>query len=138
MGIAPDGEIAHNGLDHWWDDEGEGNCWEGNTYSRGERTDNFTVDPASCADGGSTFTPGAPVKDAGFLSCSQYDRSDPTFRHPPGCEWFDGPTKPDESGASGATVQDDDADLLAAPLVALTGLLFFVGIGRRRRVRGAA
>jgi len=138
MGIAPDGEIAHNGMDHWWDDEGEGNCWEDNTYSRGERTDNFTVDPPACADGGSVFTPGAPVKDAGFLSCSQYDRNDPTFRHPPGCEWFDSPTKPDESGAAGASVEQDVESLLAAPLVALTGLLFFVGLGRRRRGRGAA
>ncbi|HET8961296.1 right-handed parallel beta-helix repeat-containing protein [Nocardioides sp.] len=137
MGIAPNGEVAHNGLDHWWDDEGEGNCWEDNTYSRGERTDNFTVPPPSCADGGSAFTPGAPVKDAGFLSCSQYDRSDPTFRHPPMCEWFDDPAKPDESGAAGASV-DQSSDLLAAPLVALTGLLFFAGLGRRRRVRGAA
>ena len=137
MGIAPNGEVAHNGLDHWWDDEGEGNCWEDNTYSRGERTDNFTVPPPSCADGGSAFTPGAPVKDAGFLSCSQYDRSDPTFRHPPMCEWFDDPAKPDESGATGASV-DQSSDLLAAPLVALTGLLFFAGLGRRRRVRGAA
>ena len=30
MGIAPGGEILHNGMDFWWDDEGEGNCWEGN------------------------------------------------------------------------------------------------------------
>jgi hypothetical protein len=138
MGIAPDGEIAHNGLDHWWDDEGEGNCWEDNTYSRGEQTDNFTVPPPSCADGGSPFTPGASVKDAGFLSCSQYDRNDPTWRHPPECEWFDSPTKPDESGAAGASAEQDDQSLLTAPLVALTGLLFFVGLGRRRRGRGAA
>ena len=75
---------AHNGVDHWWDDQGVGNCWEDNTYSRGEQTDNFTVPPPACADGGSLFVPGAPVKDAGFLSCSQYDRNDPTLRHPPG------------------------------------------------------
>ena len=84
---------THNGSDHWWDDQGEGNCWEDNVYSRGEQTDNFTVDPPSCADGGSLFTPGAPVKDAGFLSCSEYDRNDPAFRHPPGCEWFDSPQR---------------------------------------------
>ena len=74
------------------------------------------------------------MKDAGFLSCSQYDRNDPTLRHPPGCEWFDSPSKPEASGANA----DQGADLLAAPLVALTGLVFFVGLGRRRRVRGAA
>lgn len=99
FGIAPDGEIAHNGMDHWWDDEGPGNCWEDNRSSRGEPTHNFVVEPAGCAEGGSTFSPGAFVKDAGFLSCSQYDRADPTFRHPPRCNWFDSPAKPtDTSG----------------------------------------
>lgn len=58
MGIAKDGTVQHNGSDHWWDDQGEGNCWEDNTYSRGERTDNFILDPPSCADGGSLYTPG--------------------------------------------------------------------------------
>ena len=33
-------------------------------------------------------------KDAGFLSCSQYDRSDPEFRDPPECNWFETPRKP--------------------------------------------
>ena len=51
MGFRPDGSIAHNGMDHWWDDQGNGNCWEGNTYSRGHQTDNSTLDPPSCADG---------------------------------------------------------------------------------------
>ena len=95
MGFGPRDQKLYNGMDHWWDDEGEGNCWEDNTSSRGEATDNFTVPPASCADGGSVFTPGTSgVKDAGFLSCSQYDRNDPTLRHPPECNWFDSPPEP--------------------------------------------
>lgn len=106
MGIRPDGSVAHNGLDHWWDDQGVGNCWEDNESSRegGVPTTNFLVDPGPCADGGSVFLPGAPVKDAGFLSCSQYDRNDPTWRHPPGCEWFESPEKPTDepSGPLGA------------------------------------
>ena len=94
MGLRPDGSKAHNGMDHWWDDQGDGNCWQGNTYSRGHPTDNFTLDPPSCSEGGSIFKPGLAVKDAGFLSCSQYDRNDETWRHPPGCNWFDSPSKP--------------------------------------------
>ncbi|NUR07260.1 MAG: right-handed parallel beta-helix repeat-containing protein, partial [Nocardioidaceae bacterium] len=105
MGLTPSGAKQHNGLDFWWDDEGVGNCWEDNTSSRGTPTDNFLVDPASCADGGSVQSPGAAVKDAGFLSCSQYDRSDPTFRHPPACSWFDSPSRP-----------TDDAGTPAGPL----------------------
>ena len=136
MGIKPNGELAHNGLDHWWDDEGEGNCWEDNSYSRGEQTDNFTVPPPACADGGSLFTPGAPVKDAGFLSCSQYDRDDPTLRHPEGCEWFDSPTKPEEEPPPAAATKrsaDDSDALVAAPVATLAGLMLLLGITRRRR-----
>ena len=62
MGFGPRGQKLYNGMDHWWDDEGEGNCWEDNTSSRGEPTDNFTVDPAACADGGSVFTPGTSAR----------------------------------------------------------------------------
>ncbi len=138
MGIAKDGSVHHNGLDHWWDDEGGGNCWQANTYSRGVQTDNFTVPPPSCAAGGSLFTPGAAVKDAGFLSCSEYDRNDPTLRHPPGCEWFDGPTRPtsrtsaDAPAITPATAVDEGV-LVAMPLLGLTGMLAAAGILRRRR-----
>ncbi|MGZ8742913.1 MAG: right-handed parallel beta-helix repeat-containing protein [Nocardioides sp.] len=109
LGITPSGETKHNGLDFWWDDQGLGNCWEDNESSRGEPTHNFTVDPGPCAGGGSQVLPGVPAKDAGFLSCSQYDRNDPTWRHPPECEWFDDPAKPTDDPTSGAL------ELSAAP-----------------------
>ncbi|RYP86457.1 hypothetical protein EKO23_09135 [Nocardioides guangzhouensis] len=141
MGITPSGAHEHNGLDHWWDDQGEGNCWEGNTYSRGERTDNFLVDPPSCADGGSLMSPGAPVKDAGFLSCSQYDRNDETWRNPPACEWFATPEKPSSDGSTGgpldglpaATTGGRDGPSPTSPLVAVAGLTVLLGVGRRLR-----
>lgn len=149
MGIRPDGSKAHNGLDFWWDDQGVGNCWENNTSSRGEPTDNFVVDPGPCADGGSQFTPGMPVKDAGFLSCSQYDRNDPTWRHPPACEWFDSPEKPsnDQSGSPLGTAAPlggsssgfggpGAAAGLAASLAGV-GLVLLVGLRASRR-RGLA
>jgi hypothetical protein len=135
MGIAPDGTIAHNGVDHWWDDQGNGNCWEDNTYSRGHQTDNFTVDPAGCEEGGSAFTPGLPVKDAGFLSCSQYDRSDETWRHPPGCNWFDTPTKP--TGEDPAPLELSELPSLPSPSLGLVfgplfGMLAFAVVRRGR------
>lgn len=135
MGFARDGSVHHNGLDHWWDDQGTGNCWEGNTYSRGERTDNFVVDPASCADGGSRFLPGAPVKDAGFLTCSQYDRNDPTWRHPPQCEWFDSPARPSRTGA--AQARSEAADPATAAALPATGALLALGVAVLRRRRRA-
>ena len=101
MGIRPDGSKALNGLDFWWDDQGVGNCWEDNRSSRagGVPTDNFVVDPGPCSGGGSQFVPGMPVKDAGFLSCSQYDRNDPVWHNPPGCEWFTSPQKPSDDSS---------------------------------------
>jgi hypothetical protein len=58
-----------------------------------------------------------PVKDAGFLGCTQYNRDDETWRKPPACEWLDSPERPSGSqpyqpvsrsvplGASDALVQ---------------------------------
>ncbi|HEX6920165.1 MAG TPA: right-handed parallel beta-helix repeat-containing protein [Actinomycetes bacterium] len=90
MGVTPDGKRQPNGLDFWWDDEGAGNCWEGNSSAYGAPTHNATLGLPTCASGGSAFTPGAPVKDSGFLTCTQYNRD-----HPPGCDWFDSPRSPD-------------------------------------------
>ncbi len=148
MGIRPDGTKAHNGLDHWWDDQGVGNCWEDNRSSRegGVPTDNFAVDPGACADGGSKLVPGLPVKDAGFLSCSQYDRNDPTWRHPPGCTWFDSPEKPTDdpsgtplglaapAGPSGPTAPLGGPD--GGPALAALGGLGVLGLLAARSLPG--
>lgn len=140
MGLDPAGRERPNGLDHWWDDQGIGNCWEDNHYGSAGKTDNFTVDPPSCAAGGSVFLPGAPVKDAGFLTCSQYDRNDPTWRHPPACEWFDSPPQPGR-GTPAAVLSSAEPAVgvaLVAPLatvVASLGLL--LGLRRRRWSRAA-
>ncbi len=104
MGIKADGTIAHNGMDHWWDDQGKGNCWEGSTSSRGKPTNNFLIDPGPCSGKGSQLLPGLIVKDAGFLTCSQYNRDDKFFRHPPLCNWFDDPKKPTDKRTEGLLV----------------------------------
>lgn len=150
MGIKANGTIAHNGMDHWWDDQGNGNCWENNTSSRGTATNNFVIDPGPCTDGGSKLLPGLFVKDAGFLTCSQYNRADPLWRHPIACNWFDSPTKPTDVAVSGPL-----AGLLSAPqtngpaadaggagttlglfaLIGLLGLSLRRSLGRRRPTR---
>ena len=30
FGIAPDGTLVPNGVDVYWDEQGVGNCWQGN------------------------------------------------------------------------------------------------------------
>jgi hypothetical protein len=114
MGIRPDGATRHNGQDHWWDDQGEGNCWERNTYSRDEMTHNFVVPPAACDEGGSMNPIGFPVKDADFLSCSQYDRNDPVLRDPPACSWFESPSRPSSEGGSVLTLGEQEMVRLTA------------------------
>jgi hypothetical protein len=140
MGIRPDGSRAHNGMDHWWDDQGVGNCWENNLSSRGQATDNFIVDPGPCREGGSKFVPGAPVKDAGFLSCSQYNRDDPFWRDPPGCNWFDSPERPSSEAPSGPLELGAVSSSTSGPpaggigATALGGMaLFVLGLAASRR-----
>ena len=139
MGIARDGHLAHNGVDFWWDDEGIGNCWEANTSSRGAPTDNFVLQPRSCAAGGSLLLPGLVVKDAGFLGCLQYNRADPFWRDPPDCNWFDTPTNPAES-AGRLAAEEPVAPRAAAVggmgpglLVSGVAALLLVGVAVRRR-----
>ena len=149
FGIKPNGDIAHNGMDSWWDDEGDGNCWADNESSRGEFTHNFLPnagDPLSCP-GGSVDNPVGDVKLAGFVSCAAYDRNDPDFRDPPECNWFDSPPKPtdDYEGdpmVPGPQRQQDglstDADLTGA--LGLLAVLPVFGFGAvlRRRKKGSA
>lgn len=103
MGLAPDGSVQPNGLDSWWDDEGVGNCWQGNVSSWGTFRSN-AIDPRglpTCTSGGSQLVPGtSAVKFTGFLSCSQYNRNDTYFNNPPACDWFVTPPKPTGTAAA--------------------------------------
>ena len=121
MGIARDGHKAHNGVDFWWDDEGIGNCWDDNVSSWGVPTDNFLLDPPSCAAGGSILLPGLVVKDAGFLGCLQYNRADPFWRDPPLCNWFDSPVKP----VAARTAAEDSAPEMRTSSAAGPGTALF-------------
>ncbi|MGH3735485.1 MAG: right-handed parallel beta-helix repeat-containing protein [Micromonosporaceae bacterium] len=134
LGYAPDGSVAHNGLDFWWDDEGAGNCWSGNVSSHGLPTSNATLPRPSCETGGSVFTPGMPVKDAGFLGCTQYNRDDPTWRRPPACDWVDSPSRPaayQPAGSSTPLPPVGASDALTLALLAVASLL----LHRRRSPR---
>ena len=96
MGVKPDGTAAPNGNnraysahgDFWWDEQGAGNCWEGNTGPNGSPV---TSDPAtlpSCP-GSSIVLPGNSVKLASQAPCATWDPG--TRPDPPGCDWFTTP-----------------------------------------------
>ncbi len=90
MGRTPSGLARPNGLDFWWDEEGEGNCWQGNVPATG-RT--ITSDPAvlPTCDAPSIFTPGNSAKQAQLAPCATWSAEN---HHPPGCNWMETPAQP--------------------------------------------
>jgi hypothetical protein len=96
MSLTPQGDEDLNGVDFWWDDQGSGNCWQDNE-SPGDAVTSNTMYPnglPDCDSGGSLGLPNNPYKSGLIAACATYDRSDETFRDPPGCDFFDTPAEP--------------------------------------------
>jgi hypothetical protein len=86
MGRAPGGAPRPNGLDFWWDAEGEGNCWQANRSPGGVTSDPLIL--PTCR------TPSVmnPVsQNFRFASCATWSEEN---NHPPGCDWMDPPPRP--------------------------------------------
>jgi hypothetical protein len=100
LGASPDGLTQPNGVDFWWDEQGIGNCWQGNVPVDGaEVTSNQLVLPQhlllglpDCDGGGSLLPTGDPVKSALLVPCATFDREDDP--DPIGCDWFDSQQPP--------------------------------------------
>lgn len=111
FGIHPSGVVQPNGLDAWWDDEGVGNCWQGNDSSAGELTHN-SVNPLGlpdCDSGGSLSPVGNFVKSAGLVPCATYNREDQP--DPAGCDWFRTPPEPEgREQAPGSVVDEEEVE----------------------------
>ena len=90
MGVRPDGTRDPNGNDFWWDEEGAGNCWSGNTAAAGESIKSEPRNLPDCPGG--PFSPGNPAKTATVASCATWDPM--TNTDPPGCDWFTRPPEP--------------------------------------------
>jgi hypothetical protein len=91
FGIAPDGTRMPNGVDVFWDEQGDRNCWEGNKGL----DDKVTSDPATlptCSAGGSSGAISRPDKLAREASCATWNPKDNP--DPPGCDWFKTPPRP--------------------------------------------
>jgi len=96
MGIGPSGKIDLNGVDFWWDDQGEGNCWQDNKGADDAVTSNtmYPTGLPDCDSGGSYPVPNNPYKSSQLAPCAVYDRDDEVYRDPPGCDFFDTPEEP--------------------------------------------
>ena len=97
FGVGPGGVSRPNGIDVYWDEQGIGNCWEGNVSGPSRHA--ITSDPKTlptCASGGSTSTVSNPLKSAFEVPCATWDPE--TNQDPPGCSWFKTPPKPAPEG----------------------------------------
>ena len=93
FGKAPNGDVMPNGVDVYWDEQGDGNCWAGNGGIGADGK--ITSDPATlptCASGGSKGAVSRPDKITAEVPCATWHPKDNP--DPPGCSWFDTPPKP--------------------------------------------
>jgi hypothetical protein len=60
MGLAPDGGLAVNGVDFWWDEEGSANCWSANVSGAASPSSDPAALP-SCDEPAAAFSPGNPL-----------------------------------------------------------------------------
>ncbi len=91
MGVTMTGERAPNGVDFFWDEQGERNCWQDNRAFGGGKV---TSDPAVLPT-----CPGSPVKQVGNAAklalevpCATWNPD--TNQMPVGCTWFTTPATP--------------------------------------------
>ncbi len=92
MSVGRDGRADLNGVDFYWDEQGQRNCWQGN---RGPNGGKVSTDPSSLpnCDSGGSRSPGANFAKLGpEVPCANWHpRNNP---RPPGCNWFDVPPEP--------------------------------------------
>ncbi len=90
------GEYHPNGIDHWWDEQGQGNCWQDNVYGpggmRGDPMDPILHMP-TCGewDPVNTWRPPHP-RLLTIVPCNEYSTNGNT--HPEGCDWMEDPEEP--------------------------------------------
>jgi hypothetical protein len=99
LDFAPDGSLQPNGDPNvWWDDQGLGNCWEGNTSAAGPISSNalFGLPDCTTRSGTGPYAPFAsapnPAKSAEIGPCAAYDRHENP--DPAGCPWTQTPVPP--------------------------------------------
>jgi hypothetical protein len=100
FGITPDRRVRPNGFDITWDDEGTGNCFEGNRGTGNGLdpegiTSQFQLMLPACP-GRPFWAPSNPVASALEVPCSAWDPNE--MPNPPGCTWFTTPIQPTQGG----------------------------------------
>jgi hypothetical protein len=96
LGIPPDDTYLPNGLDFWWDEQGEGNCWDGNV----EGMEQILSDPEILpdCDPPPPFTDVNLSKQTMLLTCSYWSKSN---NDPANCDWYRTPEPPSRGQTEG-------------------------------------
>ncbi|GLY91105.1 right-handed parallel beta-helix repeat-containing protein [Actinoallomurus iriomotensis] len=92
-GVTPEGTAAPNGVDFWWDEQGDRNCWQSNASSRGyPRSDPASLPTCDHPSAGGPYAQqGNPAKTAVVTACAAYKPGRPI---PKGCDWLATPARP--------------------------------------------
>jgi hypothetical protein len=87
MGVTPDGVPAPNGVDFWWDEQGDRNCWQNNASPAGAvRSDPATLPTCDHPSSGGPYSvAGNPSKTVVVTACSTFTPGRPD---PKGCDWL--------------------------------------------------
>lgn len=93
MGVTPSGTPAPNGIDFWWDEQGDRNCWQSNASTVGPPSSDPAVLPT--CDHPSAVGPyvllGNPAKTSEVTACADFEPGRPA---PKGCGWLTPPSRP--------------------------------------------
>ncbi|NJP90808.1 hypothetical protein HCN51_15305 [Nonomuraea sp. FMUSA5-5] len=128
LGVSPTGERRPNGLDVWWDGQGTGNCWQGDTGPSSPVVLPVCAGRAPELSGGTRRLLAEPVKLVKLYLCADFSAAD--ARLPAGCDWF---------GASGLGKVEAQLALGGSLVLGLLAGLFWwrsrrwTGLTRRRR-----
>ncbi|MFB4264515.1 hypothetical protein [Nonomuraea sp. GTA35] len=86
FGVSPTGERRPNGLDVWWDGQGTGNCWQGDTGASSPVVLPVCAAAAPELTGGTRRLLAEPVKLVKLYLCADFSAAE--ARLPAGCDWF--------------------------------------------------
>ncbi|RFU87270.1 hypothetical protein DY218_07880 [Streptomyces triticagri] len=127
LGTDRAGREKPNRTDVWWDGQGEGNCWQGDTGASTPRTLPTCGERRGDVSGGTDRLAGEPAKLAQLLVCADYDVQ--ARRLPAGCDWY---------GARGIERIEMQLALGTAAVLALVGGLLWWRRLRHDRLATAA
>jgi hypothetical protein len=97
-GFDPSGNVAPNGLDFWWDQTGDRNCWQDNASSWAESWGGVRSSPSRLPDCAHPSA-GGVVSDTWRITsaCARFapgSPADPKGAKPENCHWLATPARP--------------------------------------------